>query len=125
MKFCQPSASQSKSTHTRPSSLGSRKACEPLDPCCFRFSRLVVEKTLHQRSKSSTFVVAKNNCLLLCGKRRRPLRHSPRSAEHATVRPHGDEINSGNHTFTASCGRRGHLSRVRVLPGVLAAGARR
>src|SRR5437868_15324694 len=61
MKFCQPSASQSKSTHTRPSSLGSRKACEPLDPCCFRFSRLVVEKTFHQRSKSSTFVVARNN----------------------------------------------------------------
>src|SRR5207248_9103767 len=71
MKFCQPSASQSKSTQTRPSSLGSRKTCEPLDPCCFRFSRLVVEKTLHQRSKSSTFVVAKNNSLLLCGKCRR------------------------------------------------------
>src|SRR5438552_11984067 len=60
MKFCQPSASQSKSTQTRPSSLGSRKTCEPLDPCCFRFSRLVVEKTFIQRSKSSTFDVARN-----------------------------------------------------------------
>src|SRR6266508_47357 len=58
MKFCQPYASQSKTTETRPSSLGSRKTCEPLDPCCLRFSRLVVEKTLHQRSKSSTFDVA-------------------------------------------------------------------
>src|SRR5580765_5116021 len=65
MKLCQPSASQSKSTQTRPSSLGSRKTCEPLDPCCFRFSRLVVEKTLHQRSKSSTFDVARNNSRLL------------------------------------------------------------
>src|SRR6266571_5798901 len=63
MKFCQPSASQSKSTQTRPSSLGSRKVCEPLDPCCFRFSRLVVVKTLHQRLKSSTFDVARNNSL--------------------------------------------------------------
>src|SRR6266852_5316083 len=54
MKFCQPSASQSNSTHTRPSSLGSRRVCEPFEPCCFRFSRLVVEKTRHQRSKSST-----------------------------------------------------------------------
>src|SRR2546421_4396676 len=71
MKFCQPSASQSKRTHTRPSSLGSRKAWEPLDPCCFRFSRLVVEKTFHQRSKSSTFVVARNNSLLLRRSRRR------------------------------------------------------
>src|SRR5712692_11458951 len=65
MKFCQPSASQSKSTQTRPFSLGSRKTCEPFDPCCFRFSRLVVENTLHQRSKSSTFVVPRNNSLLL------------------------------------------------------------
>jgi hypothetical protein len=31
-----------------------------LEPCCFRFSRLVVENTLHHRSKSSTFDVAKN-----------------------------------------------------------------
>src|SRR5919108_2535394 len=60
-KFCQPAASQSKSTQTRPSSLGSRKTCERLEPCCFRFSRLVVENTLHQRSKSSTFEVARNN----------------------------------------------------------------
>src|SRR5438876_233301 len=65
MKFRQPSASQSKSTQTRPSSLGSRKVWEPLDPCCFRFSRLVVVKTLHQRLKSSTFDVARNNSLLL------------------------------------------------------------
>src|SRR5712691_9497093 len=71
MKLCQPSASQSKSTQTRPSSWGSRKTCEPLDPCCFRFSRLVVEKTLHQRSKSSTLLVARNNSLLLCRSRRR------------------------------------------------------
>src|SRR2546422_1252050 len=74
MKFCQPSASQSKSTQTRPSSLGSRKTCEPLDPCCFRFSRLVVEKIFIQRSKSSTFDVARNISLLLCGPRhRRPM----------------------------------------------------
>src|SRR6266581_1572359 len=65
MNFCQPSASQSKSTQTRPSSLGSRKTCEPLDPCCFRFSRLVVEKIFIQRSKSSTLLVARNNSLLL------------------------------------------------------------
>src|SRR5437870_11936380 len=61
MKFCQPSASQSKSTHTRPSSLGSQKLCEPFEPCCFRFSWLVVEKTRQQRSKSSSLVVARNN----------------------------------------------------------------
>src|SRR2546421_8163823 len=70
MKLCQPSSSQSKSTQTRPSSLGSRKTCEPLDPCCLRFSRLVVEKIFHQRSNSSTFVVAKNNSLLLWSERR-------------------------------------------------------
>src|SRR5690242_8957000 len=68
MKFCQPSSSQSKSTQTRPSSFGSRKACDPLHPCCFRFSRLVVEKTPHERSKSSTFVVPRNTALLLCRK---------------------------------------------------------
>ena len=67
-KFFQPSSSQSKSTQTRPSSLGSRKVCEPLDPCCFRFSRLVVEKTPHQRSKSSTFDVARNISRPFCGK---------------------------------------------------------
>ena len=31
-----------------------------MEPCCFRFSKLVVENTLHQRSKSSTFDVARN-----------------------------------------------------------------
>src|SRR5437764_15181032 len=83
MKFRQPSASQSKSTQTRPSSLGSRKVREPLDPCCLRFSRLVVEKTPHQRSKSSTFVVARNIQLLLLGGRAVALpRHSARSIAH-------------------------------------------
>src|SRR6266545_4117251 len=36
--FCQPSASQSKSTHTRSFSTGSRNTVEPFDPCCFLFS---------------------------------------------------------------------------------------
>src|SRR5205809_553566 len=86
MKFRQPSASQSKSTQTRPSSLGSRKVREPLDPCCLRFSRLVVEKTPHQRSKSSTFVVARNIQLLLLGGRAVALpRHSARSIAHPRV----------------------------------------
>src|SRR4051812_15153329 len=58
-KFCQPSASQSNSTHTRSSSLGSRKTCEPLDPCCSRFAAPLVEKILTNWSKSSTFVVAR------------------------------------------------------------------
>src|SRR5215217_6296233 len=57
-KFLKPSASQSKRTQTRSSSLGSRKTVEPLDPYCVRFSALVVEKMLRKRSKSSTVVVA-------------------------------------------------------------------
>src|SRR6266508_2788585 len=64
-KFCQPSASQSKSAQTRASSLGSRKTVEPLDPCCLRFSAPFVEKISRKRSKSSTFVVARIISLLL------------------------------------------------------------
>src|SRR3954452_25578922 len=63
-KFCQPDASQSKSTQTRSFSLGSRNTVEPLEPCCFRFSAPLVEKVLRKRSKSSTFVVAKIISLL-------------------------------------------------------------
>src|SRR5207244_11496661 len=44
-KLCQPSASQSKSTQTRSSSLGSRNTVEPLEPCCLRFSAPLVENT--------------------------------------------------------------------------------
>ena len=66
-KLCQPSTSQSKSTQTRSSSLGSRKTVEPLDPCCFRFSAPLVEKIFSKRSKSSTVVVARIISLLLCG----------------------------------------------------------
>src|SRR3954469_5836214 len=68
MKLCQPSSSQSKSTQTRSSSLGSRKTVAPLDPCCFRFSAPLVEKIFKKRSKSSTVVVARINCLSFCGK---------------------------------------------------------
>src|SRR5689334_9769319 len=57
--FCQPSASQSKSTQTLFSSTGSRNTVEPLEPCCPRFSAPLVEKTLRKRSTSSTFVVAR------------------------------------------------------------------
>src|SRR5215207_272841 len=54
-----PSSSQSKITQTRWSSLGSRKTCEPLLPCCFRFSAPRVENALQKRSKSSILVVVK------------------------------------------------------------------
>src|SRR6058998_1154742 len=64
-KFCQPDASQSKSTQTRSFSLGSRNTVEPLEPCCFRFSAPLVEKVFRKRSKSSTFVVAKIICFPL------------------------------------------------------------
>src|SRR6266545_1704676 len=57
--FCQPSASQSKSTHTRSFSTGSRNTVEPFDPCCFLFSAPLVEKMSRKRSTSSTFVVAR------------------------------------------------------------------
>src|SRR6266536_6273198 len=57
--FCQPSASQSKSTHTRSFSTGSRNTVEPFDPCCFLFSAPLVEKMFRKRSTSSTFVVAR------------------------------------------------------------------
>src|SRR5215210_8997260 len=68
MKFCQPSSSQSKTTHTRSSSLGSRKTCAPLDPYCLRFSAPLVENAFQKRSKSSIFVVARIMSLLLCRK---------------------------------------------------------
>src|SRR3954451_14241900 len=58
-KLCQPSASQSKSTQTLFSSVGSRKTVEPFDPCCCRFSAPLVEKIFRNRSTSSTFVVAR------------------------------------------------------------------
>src|SRR3954463_6885568 len=67
-KFCQPDASQSKSTQIRSFSLGSRNTVEPLEPCCFRFSAPLVEKVFRKRSKSSTFAVAKIISLLLFGK---------------------------------------------------------
>src|SRR3954447_6343285 len=67
-KFCQPDASQSKSTQTRSFSLGSRNTVEPLEPCCFRFSAPLVEKVFRKRSKSSTFVVARIISVLLFGK---------------------------------------------------------
>jgi hypothetical protein len=38
-------------------SFGSRKTCEPLDACCFRFSAPLVVNALQKRSKSSTFTV--------------------------------------------------------------------
>src|SRR5204862_6141053 len=61
-KLCQPCASQSKITHTRSSSEGSRKMRAPLDPCCLRFSALLVEKISWNWSKSSTCVVARSIC---------------------------------------------------------------
>src|SRR4029078_12200958 len=64
-KLCQPSASQSKSTQTRSSWLGSRKTRAPLDPCCLRLSAPLVEKIFSKRSKSSTVVVARIIRLLL------------------------------------------------------------
>src|SRR5919201_2942558 len=70
MKLCQPASSQSKTTQTRSSSLGSRKTCAPLDPCCLRFSAPLVENAFQKRSKSSNFAVARINSLLLCRKHR-------------------------------------------------------
>src|SRR4051794_37190323 len=64
-KLWKPSSSQSKSTQTRSSSLGSRKTFEPVDPCCFRFSAPLVEKIVKNWSKSSTVVVARNISFLL------------------------------------------------------------
>src|SRR4051794_13687381 len=58
-KLCQPSASQSNSTHTRSASLGSRKTVAPFEPCSLRFSAPLVEKMSRKRSKSSTCVVAR------------------------------------------------------------------
>src|SRR3954447_3008957 len=59
-KLWKPSSSQSKSTQTRSSWLGSRKTVAPLDPCSFRFSAPFVEKIFENWSKSSTVVVARN-----------------------------------------------------------------
>src|SRR5258708_34053217 len=64
-KLCQPFSSQSKTTQTRSSSVGSRKTVQPLEPCCLRFSAPLVVKTFKKRSKSSTFVVARIISLLL------------------------------------------------------------
>src|SRR4029453_9860734 len=58
-KSLKPSSSQSKTTQTRRSSFGSRKTCEPLLPCCFRFSAPFVENAFQKRSKSSIFDVAR------------------------------------------------------------------
>jgi len=41
--------------------IGIAKTVEPLDPCCFRVSTLLVEKIFIQRSKSSTLDVARIN----------------------------------------------------------------
>ena len=43
-KLCQPCSSQSKITHTRSSSEGSRKTSAPFEPWSLRFSAPVVEK---------------------------------------------------------------------------------
>jgi hypothetical protein len=54
----------SKTTQTRRSSFGSRKTCEPLLPCCFRFSAPLVENAFQNRPKSPTFAVDKTMILL-------------------------------------------------------------
>ena len=59
VKLCQPASSQSKIAQTRSLSFGSRKTCDPLQPCCFRFSAPLVEKVFQKRSKSSIFAVAR------------------------------------------------------------------
>src|SRR3954469_629309 len=64
-KLFQPSRSQSKITHTRSASLGSRNTSAPFEPCCLRFSAPLVEKTSVKRSKSSTVVVARSIVALL------------------------------------------------------------
>src|SRR4029453_3151549 len=51
--------SQSKIAQTLSLSFGSRKTCDPLQPCAFRFSAPLVENTFQKRSKSSIFAVAK------------------------------------------------------------------
>ena len=61
-----PASSQSKIAQTRSLSFGSRKTCDPLQPCCFRFSAPLVEKVFQKRSKSSIFTVARTISLLLC-----------------------------------------------------------
>src|SRR4051812_2799810 len=55
-KFCQPCSSQSKTTHTRSASEGSRKMSAPWDPCSWRFSAPLVEKISRKWSKSSICV---------------------------------------------------------------------
>src|ERR1700756_443544 len=64
-KFLNPCSSQSKITHTRSDSAGSRKTAAPFDPCCLRFSAPLVEKIFRKRSKSSTLVVASIMLVLL------------------------------------------------------------
>src|SRR6476646_9104500 len=59
VKLCQPASSQSKIAQTRSLSFGSRKTCDPLQPCCFRFSAPLVEKVFQKRSKSPIFAVAR------------------------------------------------------------------
>src|SRR6187431_1701738 len=87
-KLCQPSASQSKSTQTRSSWLGSRNTSAPLDPCSFRFSAPLVEKMLRNCSKSSTVVVARIMFVLLralgAANRRRCWRRVSASASRRT-----------------------------------------
>jgi hypothetical protein len=65
---------------------GSRKTCDPLQPCCFRFSAPFVEEVFQKRSKSPIFAVARTNFRLLCGKCLALLRDSPRSIPLVEVR---------------------------------------
>src|SRR5438874_4628950 len=67
-KSFQPCSSQSKITQTRSVSAGSRNTMAPLEPCCLRFSALVVEKIFIQRSKSWTRVVASIMTVSLSGR---------------------------------------------------------
>src|ERR1044071_4803136 len=69
VKLCQPASSQSKIAQTRSLSFGSRKTCDPLQPCCFRFSAPLVEKVFQKRSKSPIFAVARtivSSCVGTC-----------------------------------------------------------
>src|SRR5437773_792709 len=107
-KLCQPAPSQSKSTQTRSSSLGSRKTVAPFDPCCFRFSAPLVEKIFTNRSKSSTCVVAKIISLLLsvlsAGARRR---WSGESAPRTPERHRANALSGVNEVVLERPDRRG------------------
>src|SRR5262249_20165574 len=85
-KLAQPFSSQSKSAQTRLASLGSRNTVQPLDPCCFRFSAPLVEKTVRNWSKLSTVVVARIIALLLSCPA--PQRSGPRSGGCLQRPPH-------------------------------------